>query len=82
MTCKRQDSALNKDESLELLDILRGFSGVGIERPRVGGAVAVAPSDLPFNSPPPDFVWDGRIFVFTGVMTFGPRKDRQALVEE
>jgi hypothetical protein len=78
----RQDSALNKDESLELLDILRGFPGVGIERPKVGGAVAVAPTDLPFNSPPPDLVWDGRIFVFTGVMAFGPRKDRQALVEE
>ena len=27
-------------------------------------------------------VWDSRVFVFTGVMAFGPRKDCQALVEE
>ncbi|WP_224795495.1 MULTISPECIES: BRCT domain-containing protein [Pseudomonas] len=79
-----QDNALDMDESQELLNILRGFSGVGIERPKDGGAVAVAvtPTDLPFNSPAPDLVWDGRMFVFTGVMAFGPRKDCQALVEE
>ena len=82
LACMLQDNALDVDESQELLNILRGFSGVGIERPKVGGAVAVAPTDLPFNSPAPDLVWDGRMFVFTGVMTFGPRKDCQALVEE
>ncbi|PMU85714.1 BRCT domain-containing protein [Pseudomonas veronii] len=75
-----QDNALDPDESLELLNILRSFSGVGIERSKVGGAVA--PTDLPFNSPAPDLIWDGRMFVFTGVMAFGPRKDCQALVEE
>ena len=77
-----QDDALDPDESLELLHILRSFSGIGIERPQVGGVVAVAPTDLPFNSPAPDLVWDGRMFVFTGVMAFGLRKDCQALVEE
>lgn len=84
LACMLQDNALDMDESQELLNILRGFSGVGIERPKVGGAVAVAvtPTDLPFNSPAPDLVWDGRMFVFTGVMAFGPRKDCQALVEE
>lgn len=82
LACMLQDDALDKDESLELLNILRGFSGVSIERPKVGGAVAVAPTDLPFNSPIPDLVWDSRVFVFTGVMAFGPRKDCQALVEE
>ncbi|MFW9268796.1 BRCT domain-containing protein [Pseudomonas sp. NR3] len=77
-----QDDALDPDESLELLNILSSFSGVGIDRPQVGGAAAFAPTDLPFNSPVPDLVWDGRIFVFTGVMAYGPRKDCQALVEE
>ncbi|UVL84299.1 BRCT domain-containing protein [Pseudomonas sp. B21-028] len=77
-----QDDALDPDESLELLNVLRSFSGVDIERSKVGGAAVVAPTDLPFNSPAPDLVWDGRMFVFTGVMAFGPRKDCQALVEE
>nr|WP_237614158.1 NAD-dependent DNA ligase [Pseudomonas fluorescens] len=77
-----QDDALDPDEALELLNILRSFSGVDVENSKVGGNVVVAPTDLPFNSPAPDLVWDGRMFVFTGVMAFGPRKDCQALVEE
>lgn len=82
LACMLQDNALDMDESQELLNILRSFSGVGIERPKDGGTAAVIPTDLPFNSPVPDLIWDGRMFVFTGVMAFGPRKDCQALVEE
>lgn len=82
LACMLQDNALDVDESRELFDILRSFSGVRIERPKDGGTAAVTPTDLPFNSPVPDVVWDGRMFVFTGVMAFGPRKDCQALVEE
>jgi len=82
LACILQDNALDVDESRELLDILRSFSGVRIERPKDGGTAAIIPTDLPFNSPVPDLVWDGRMFVFTGVMAFGPRKDCQALVEE
>ncbi|MFG6204874.1 BRCT domain-containing protein [Pseudomonas retamae] len=82
LACMLQDNALDVDESRELLDILRSFSGVRIEGPKDGGTAAVIPTDLPFNSPVPDLVWDGRMFVFTGVMAFGPRKDCQALVEE
>ncbi|MCR8933630.1 MULTISPECIES: BRCT domain-containing protein [unclassified Pseudomonas] len=82
LACMLQDNALDVDESRELLDILRSFSGVRIERPKDGGTAAVTPTDLPFNSPVPDLIWDGRMFVFTGVMAFGPRKDCQALVEE
>ncbi|WP_053147925.1 BRCT domain-containing protein [Pseudomonas sp. Pf153] len=77
-----QDDALDPDESLELLNILRSFSGVGIERAKAGETLPIASTDLPFNSPAPDLVWDGRMFVFTGVMAFGPRKDCQVLVEE
>jgi len=82
LACMLQDNALDVDESQELLNMLRSFSGVRIERPKDGGTAAVIPTDLPFNSPVPDLVWDGRMFVFTGVMAFGPRKDCQALVEE
>jgi NAD-dependent DNA ligase len=82
LACILQDNALDVDESRELLDILRSFSGVRIERPKDGGTAAIIPTDLPFNSPVPDLVWDGRMFVFTGVMAFGPRKNCQALVEE
>ncbi|KIF65416.1 NAD-dependent DNA ligase [Pseudomonas fluorescens] len=82
LACMLQDNALDMDESQELLNILRSFSGVGIERPKDGGTAAVTPTDLPFNSPVPDLIWDARMFVFTGVMAFGPRKDCQALVEE
>lgn len=82
LACMLQDNALDMDESQELLNILRSFSGVGIERPKDGGTAAVTPTDLPFNSPVPDLIWDGRMLVFTGVMAFGPRKDCQALVEE
>lgn len=82
LACMLQDNALDVDESQELLNILRSFSGVGIERPKDGGTAAVTPTDLPFNSPVPDLVWNGRLFVFTGVMASGPRKDCQALVEE
>ncbi len=77
-----QDDALDPDESLELLNILRSFSGVGIDRSQIGGVATVAPTDLPFNSPVPDLLWDSRMFVSTGVMAFGPRKDCQVLVEE
>ncbi|MDT4807550.1 hypothetical protein FQZ97_403990 [compost metagenome] len=28
----------------------------------------------------PEFKWNGRLFVFTGVMAYGPRKDCEALV--
>lgn len=82
LACMLQDNALDVDESRELLDILCSFSGVRIERPKDGGTAVVTPTDLPFNSPVPDLVWDDRMFVFTGVMAFGPRKDCQALVEE
>ncbi|WP_336356250.1 BRCT domain-containing protein [Pseudomonas granadensis] len=82
LACILQDNALDVDESRELLDILRSFSGVRIERPKDGGTAAIIPTDLPFNSPVPDLIWDGRMFVFTGIMAFGPRKDCQALVEE
>ncbi len=74
LACMLQDSALDKDESLELFNILRGFSGVDIERPKVGGAVAAAPTDLPFNLPAPNLVWDGRCLYLQASWPLGHAK--------
>ena len=41
-----------------------------------------APNPLPFNTPIPEIIWTERLFVFTGVMAYGPRKSCQALTEE
>lgn len=77
-----KDNVLDQDESFELLNILHGFAGLSISQPKEGQPAAIAPNDLPFDAPAPDVVWEGRVFVFTGVMAFGPRRNCQALVEE
>lgn len=75
-----QDGVLDADESADLLSILRRFGGT--ELANAGGATYAAPNDLPLNSPAPELVWSGRLFVFTGTMAYGPRKICQQLVEE
>jgi NAD-dependent DNA ligase len=82
LSCMLQDNVLDKEESGELLNLLRGFSGLGVETPKASGQNLLSPNDLPFDSPIPDLLWDGRTFVFTGVMAYGPRKDCQALVTD
>ncbi|KRP62735.1 BRCT domain-containing protein [Pseudomonas orientalis] len=77
-----QDNVLDADESQELLSLLRSFSGLPLQRPKGVEPGFVAPNDLPFNAPEPDLIWDGKMFVFTGIMAYGPRKDCQALIEE
>jgi NAD-dependent DNA ligase len=34
------------------------------------------------DQPAPSMLWDSRLFLFTGVMAYGPRKDCEALVTE
>lgn len=80
LSCMLQDNVLDEDESLELLNLLHGFAGLPIAS--AGQPNVIAPNDLPFNKPEPQLVWADRVFVFTGVMAYGPRKDCQALVEE
>lgn len=75
-----QDGVLDADESADLLSILRRFGGT--ELANAGGSTFAAPNDLPLNAPPPELVWSGRLFVFTGTMAYGPRKVCQQLVEE
>ena len=41
-----------------------------------GGIVGEdAPTDLPLDQPPPAFIWQGSVFVFTGKFAFGTRRD-------
>jgi NAD-dependent DNA ligase len=82
LSCMLLDNVLDPDESLELLNLLHGFAGLPIAGQQAVGSVAVAANDLPFNAPEPELVWADRVFVFTGVMAYGPRKDCQALVED
>ncbi|ERI50505.1 NAD-dependent DNA ligase [Pseudomonas sp. EGD-AK9] len=75
------DGVLDAEESADLLSILTRFGGLELAKatPEQGYAAA---NDLPFNSPAPELVWDGRLYVFTGTMAYGPRKECQKLVEE
>lgn len=82
LACMLQDNVLDEDESHELLNLLHGFAGLPISQPAPSQRGAVAPNDLPFNTPEPELIWADRVFVFTGVMAYGPRKDCQALIEE
>ncbi len=76
-----QDGVLDADEAADLLGILRRFGGLELARAGSETAFAAA-NDLPLDSPAPELVWDGRLFVFTGTMAYGPRKECQKLVEE
>ncbi|MGS0737818.1 BRCT domain-containing protein [Pseudomonas sp. GG8] len=76
------DGVLDADESIELIGLLQSFSGLSIKKPKPSDQRHATPNDLPFNSPEPDLTWNGRLFVFTGIMAYGPRKDCQILVEE
>lgn len=72
------DNMLDADESAELMSMLRDFSGYQLanEQP------FQAPTSLPLNQPPPALEWPDRLFVFTGVMAYGPRKNCETLVIE
>lgn len=72
------DGVLDEDESVELLEILHQFSGIPVGAPQRSACV----NSLPLNDPAPEFDWQDRVFLFTGVMAFGPRKDCELLVIE
>lgn len=76
------DGVLDAEESQELLEILRGFAGINPNQPTATPAAFTPPNDLPLNHPAPPLGWDGRKFIFTGVMAYGPRKDCETLVIE
>ncbi len=70
------DGILQPDEAAELLDMLKQLSGAPSDLCRP----YTTPTTLPLNNPPPALSWEGRTFVFTGVMAYGPRKDCEQLV--
>lgn len=72
------DGVLDEDESAELLEILHQFAGLPVGAPQRTASV----SSLPLNDPVPELEWFDRVFLFTGVMAYGPRKDCEALVIE
>lgn len=76
-----RDGVLDADESADLLHILRRFGGIELAKTQPEQCYS-APNDLPFNHPVPELVCEGRLFVFTGTMAYGPRKACQQLVEE
>lgn len=75
-----QDGVLDPEESAELLDTLRGFAGISVAGPSTKAYNTLNP--LPLNRPEPEIVCDGRMFVFTGTMAFGPRRECERLVRE
>ncbi|MEG0969379.1 MAG: NAD-dependent DNA ligase, partial [Pseudomonas sp.] len=72
------DGILDADESAELLDVLQQFTGV----PNSSVRPFTAPTTLPLNNPAPVLDWSERVYLFTGAMAFGPRKECEALVLE
>lgn len=72
------DGILDENESVELLEILHQFAGLPVGAPQR----ATAASSLPLNNPAPELDWLDRVFLFTGVMAYGPRKDCESLVIE
>ena len=72
------DNILDAEEASELLSMLRDFSGQQLAAARP----FQAPTSLPLTQPLPTLEWPERIFVFTGVMAYGPRKNCEALVIE
>lgn len=72
------DGVLDEDESVELLEILHQFAGLPVGAPQRTANV----SSLPLNDPIPELDWLDRVFLFTGVMAYGPRKDCELLITE
>jgi NAD-dependent DNA ligase len=72
------DGVLDEDESVELLEILHQFAGLPVGAPQRTANV----SSLPLNDPIPELYWLDRVFLFTGIMAYGPRKDCESLVTE
>lgn len=76
------DGIFDSDEASELLGMLHSFAGLSVTKPFPTDNTFTAPNDLPLCDPVPDFECPGKVFLFTGVMAYGPRKICQQLVLE
>lgn len=72
------DGVLDEEESAQLLEILKQFTGISPTAPK---PVQLATS-LPLCNPLPTIIWPERVFVFTGAMAYGPRKICEELIIE
>lgn len=70
------DGILDSEESQELLALLHQFTG----EPSIAGELAKS-STLPVETPLPNVVFEGNLFLFTGACAFGTRKQCKEAVE-
>ncbi|MGF6489285.1 NAD-dependent DNA ligase [Pseudomonas frederiksbergensis] len=60
------------------MEMLHQFAGLPI-----GSAQTfTAPTSLPLDNPAPSLSWADRMFLFTGIMAYGPRKECESLIIE
>ena len=71
------DDVLDSDESKELFETLRKFSGGDFELGEV-----LKSCELPLDEPPPKIICANKNFCFTGTFAFGTRKECEAAIEE
>lgn len=71
-----EDGVLDKEESAELLNILRSISG---ESSNIGELAKT--TSLPINNPAPSIIFENNSFLFTGTCAFGTRKQCQEAID-
>ena len=70
------DGILDTEESFELVNVLRQFTGIPLSGPKP----FKAPSSLPLCIPAPGIIWPEKVFILTGAMAYGPRKICEAII--
>ncbi|MDU4249048.1 BRCT domain-containing protein [Pseudomonas sp.] len=74
------DGVLDAEESAELLEMLHSFAGVSASKPKASDNPFTPSNLLPLDDPAPKLEWSGHLYIFTGMMAFGPRKDCEEVV--
>lgn len=72
------DGILDKEESNELMDLLKKITG----GEKIAEEIQSMASSLPLDIPAPDIIFDGSIFCLTGTFTVGSRDKVTKLIEE
>ena len=71
------DGVLDDSEAADLLQVLTEISGE-----KTGAGEFAWPTTLPLDNPPPQIVFEGRKFLFTGTCVYGTRKECHSAVEK
>lgn len=69
------DKHLNPEEGMELFDTLKNFSGGDFELGELQKSTS-----LPVDRPPPDILFPGTLFCFTGTFAYGSRRECEKAV--